>query len=39
MYESIAKALEKNNIECKIAKDKAEVLEIVKGMLFKGAVI
>lgn len=39
MYESIAKALEKNNIECKIAKDKAEALEIVKGMLFKGAVI
>ena len=39
MYESIATALEKNNIECKIAKDKAEALEIVKGMLFKGAVI
>ncbi|MCQ2455231.1 MAG: lactate utilization protein [Clostridia bacterium] len=39
MYENIVKALNKNNIECKIAKTKEDALEIVKSMLFKGAVV
>ena len=37
--ENTIKALEKNNIKAVFAKDKAEICEIVKSMLFEGAKI
>lgn len=39
MYENIVESLNKNNIECKLARTKEDALNIVKEMLFEGATI